>query len=255
VLHRIPRLPSERTRRLRVALAHAISGGDDVPDFSVRDHGTDTSGRPILMTEFMAAWWEAIVADLGFRPTIVQGAFMSRLGGGASASAGYHDAGGCLDLRTWDLTDTQQQAVIRATRWGGAGSWIRDAKHGGMDPHIHLVLGSDAPLAPGASWQWLAYLNGGDGLSGGGRDYHPRPTPLVTEPPASLMEEAMKPEDWDRLQKIVDGAADRAVKRLLATELGNGVTVQQNLRRAGDTKALAVEIAAEMNRPGGKTKK
>lgn len=218
-----------------------------MPDFTVHQYGTDTSGRPVFMTAFMAEWWEAIVNDLGFRPTIVQGAFMARLGGGAAASAGYHDAGGCIDLRVWDLTATQQQAVIRATRWGGAGSWIRDAQHGGMDPHLHLVLGTDAPLAPGASWQWLAYLNGGDGLSGGGRDYHPRPTPLVIEPPADLMEDAMKDEDWTKLRDIVREEAEAAVERLLETKLGNGVTVQQNLRRAGDTKAIAVEVAREMD--------
>lgn len=176
-------------------------------DFTVSQYGTDTSGRPVWMSAYMHDWWEGIVRELGFRPTIVQGAWMVKNGGGADASAGYHDKGGCLDLRVWDLSPTQVEAVIHATRWGGAGSWLRDAAHGGFDPHIHLVLGSDKDLAPGAAWQWMAYINGGDGLTGGGRDYHPRPKPLVLEPPASLF------GDW------IDMATEQDLTRLLQKEV------------------------------------
>lgn len=174
-----------------------------MPDSDLIRYGTDTSGRPILMTVFMQRWWEAICGELGFEPTIVQGAFMARVGGGASDSAGFHDGGGCLDLRVWDRTATQVTAMIHALRWGGAGAWLRDEKHGGFDPHIHFVLGADHGLASGAAWQFMNYVNGGDGLSSGGRDYHPRPNPLVTEPPDSLMEDDMKPEDFDKVREIV----------------------------------------------------
>lgn len=184
-----------------------------MPDFTVSQYGTDTSGRPIYMTAWMARWWEGICRELGFTPTIVQGAWMARAGGGATASAGYHDGGGCLDLRTWNLTPTQVEAVIHATRWGGAGSWVRDERHG-MDPHIHLVLGSDNGLASGAAWQWLNYINNGDGLSSGGRDYHPRPRPLVTTPPESLMEDDMKPEDFQKIREIVREEVDKVAARL-----------------------------------------
>lgn len=223
-----------------------------MPDFTVHKYGTDSSGRDIWMTAYMHDWFEGICHELGFRPTIVQGAFMVRNGGGADASAGYHDGGGCIDLRVWDLTETQVQAVIHATRWGGAGSWLRDAKHGGFDPHIHLVLGTDHGLSSGAAWQWINYINGGDGLSGSGRDYHPRPTPLVTVPPDSLMEEPMTPDDLDKIRAIVQDeaakAAAAAVKALLETELGNGDTVRNNLRRAGDTKTIAQAVAEAINK-------
>jgi hypothetical protein len=173
-----------------------------VPEVS--RYGTDSSGRPIYMTAFMARWWQGIVRELGFEPTIVQGAWMANVaGGGADASAGYHDGGGCLDVRVWDMSAAQQVAFIHATRWGGAGCWLRDETHGGFDPHFHLVLGADEGLSSGAAWQWLAYINGGDGLSGGGRDYHPRPTPLVLEPPASLMEEPMTPDDLEKIRAVV----------------------------------------------------
>jgi hypothetical protein len=50
----------------------------------------------------------------------------------------------------------------------------------------------------------------------------------------------------------IDKIADRAVEKLLGKQLGNGLTVQANLRKAGDTKELAKEIARELNR-GAKT--
>jgi hypothetical protein len=154
-----------------------MSDGSDV-----HLHGTDSAGRNLWMSDYLADWWEGVVRELGFRPAIVQGAHMLLNGGGADASAGFHDKGGCLDLRTWDLSATQVTAVIHATRRGGAGSWVRDHRHG-MDPHIHLVLGTDHDLSTGAAWQWLNYLHGGNGLSSGGDDYHPRPDPMRLTPP------------------------------------------------------------------------
>lgn len=174
-----------------------------MPDFTVVQRGTDTSGRRIYATVYMWQWFDAVCRELGFEPTVTQGAFMSRVpGGGASASAGYHDAAGTFDLRVWDLTTSQVEQTIRTLRASGAAAWLRNPQHGGFsDPHIHFVLGTDEPLSQGAAYQWLAYINGGDGM--GGRDYHPRPTPLVLEPPDSLMEEPMTPDDFEKIRAIV----------------------------------------------------
>ena len=153
-------------------------------DFTVVKHGVDTSGRAIYMTRYMQDWWEAYCDALGFAPTIVQGAFMSRNGGGARASAGYHDLGGCLDLRVWDKTDAQVGRMVRIGRRMAAATYVRDAKHGGMDPHLHLILGPDSPIAAGAKAQWdgwNGYLLGRNGLASNGADYHWRPDPLVTD--------------------------------------------------------------------------
>lgn len=146
-------------------------------------YGTDSSGRPIYMTRYMRAWWRRVCKELGFTPVIVQGAWMTKAGGGAAASAGYHDGGGCLDLRVWNLTAAQVVEMNRVIRSLGGAGWLRDERHG-MDPHYHLVLGSDFGLSAGAKAQWNQYLAGGNGLANRLRDYMWRPNPLVLVPPA-----------------------------------------------------------------------
>jgi len=186
-----------------------------MPASEVIRTGTDPSGRPILMSRRMAAWWERVCEALGFTPTIVQGAWMSKVpGGGADASAGYHDRGGCLDLRVWDLTDEQVRKVIRVTREYGAASWKRDLAHGGMDEHIHFVLGSDFALSSGAEIQWEDYIDGRDGLSTKGRDYHWRPEPLVLIPPAPTrsLKKKITAAIVDAKDRGLTAAADRLRK-------------------------------------------
>lgn len=150
--------------------------------------GTDSSGRAIYMTAHMRRVWALILAHPKVAPfadklVIVQGAFMVRNGGGATASSGYHDGGGCLDVRTWNLSGSELETFIRVARRHGFAFWRRDKFHGGMDPHAHGVLGSDSDLSAGAQRQWQAYLNGRDGLASNGPDYEWRPDPLVTAPP------------------------------------------------------------------------
>lgn len=152
-------------------------------DWNVIRYGTDSSNRPIFMSVYMRDWWEGVLRELSFTPVIVQGAWMSKAGGGASASAGYHDGGGCLDIRTRDLSSAQLSELNRVVRTRGAAGWPRDYAHGGMDPHYHLVLGTDHDIDDGARWQWQRYIDGRDGLSSDGPDYVWRPSPVVTKPP------------------------------------------------------------------------
>lgn len=154
---------------------------------TVRRRGTDSSGRGIYATDYMWSWWGDVCKELGFTPVITQGAWMTKAGGGARDSAGYHDGGGTFDLRVWNLTDQQVAKTIRTLRRHGAAAWLRNAEHGGFtDPHIHFVLGSDFGLSSGARSQWASYVAGRDGLASNGADYHWRPTPLVLKPPRKL---------------------------------------------------------------------
>lgn len=196
-----------------------------MPDHTVKRRGTDSSGRGIYATTYMWTVWLAVLAHPDIRPfadkiVIVQGAFMGRAGGGAAASAGYHDGAGTFDLRVWNLADDEVRILIRVLRLFGIAAWLRNLRFGGFsDPHIHLVLGSDQPLSTGAAYQWRDYINGGDGM--GGTDYHPRPHPLVTTPP----EDDMRDEDWERLEKIVT----KAVQDEFVKEQVNGRNMRSNL--------------------------
>lgn len=199
--------------------------------FDVHARGTDPSGRTIYATDYMWDVWERVVADLGFRPVIVQGAFMTRNGGGASASAGYHDQAGCFDLRVWDLPAGAAERVVRTLRRYGCAAWLRDRAHGGMDPHIHFVLGTDKPLTSGAAFQWQAYLNGRDGLASNGPDYHWRPDPLVTRPP----EEDDMPNYTDWPKRDREALVDDVVTAIMRYKpQGQKLAVEQLLKQAAN---------------------
>lgn len=180
-------------------------------DGTVIHVGVDSGGRDLWMTVYMARWFEGVTRELGWKPTIVQGAWMARNGGGVSASDGFHDAGGCLDLRTWDRSPEQIQQMIRVLRIGGAAAWYRTPAQG-FDEHIHLVLGSDYGLNYNAQTQWRNYLAGDAGLSGSAPDYHWRPDPMVTVPPDRYLEEPVSPEQEDR---IAEKAANKVMAALV----------------------------------------
>ncbi len=199
-------------------------------DSDVIQTGTDSSGRPVLMTRYMQRVWQQILADPAVAPfaakvTIVQGAWMARAGGGAAASAGYHDAGGCLDVRTWNLTGGELEAFIRAARRHGFAFWRRDSRHGGMDPHAHGVLGTDHGLASGAAYQWRQYLDGRDGLASNGPDYEWRPSPLVTTPPEPE-EDPMA--DYEADLKRIEGKVD-ALTQALAKIPANIAAIEKSI--------------------------
>lgn len=170
-------------------------------DFSVDQYGTDAFGRPVLLTAFMHNWLEIYFAALGRRPRILQGSFMSRLGGGASASDGAHDLAKCVDLETAGLTDAQIDDMVWQARIRGAGAYRRDEtwRHGSMPQHMHLTLGADQPGSDMAEILWSSYVGGGDGLGiqPPQPDYERRPNPLVLTPP----EEDMPYTDWPQADK------------------------------------------------------
>ncbi len=163
-------------------------------DFTVGQYGTDPFGRPVLMTAFMHEWTEAYFDLLGFRPRILQGCFMERIGGGAAASSGAHDKAKCIDLETVDRTDTEIDLMVDTARDNGGAAYRRDEtpEHGGMPPHVHITVGADEPGSEMANLLWSSYLNDGDGLAAAdGRpsnapDYERRPNPLVLTPPEEM---------------------------------------------------------------------
>lgn len=192
-----------------------------MPDFTVRRYGTDSVGRAIYMTAYMRRVRTQALAELDFGDEVVcvQGAFMTRNGGGATKSAGYHDQAGCWDERTRNLTDAQIDQLVAAYRRNGIAAWRRDQRHGGMDQHVHCLLGTDRPLAAGAAQQWRDYKAGLDGLARRGPDYEWRPSPLVLTPPEEDDMPAYK--DWTPADKkaLADDVARAVILALRRTKI------------------------------------
>ncbi len=220
-----------------------------MPDFTVAQRGTDSSGRPILATAFFWRVWQAVLADERVQPfahlvVVVQGAFMARLGGGASASAGYHDLGGCWDVRTWNLS-ADQERILWAVTWEYAICfWKRDAAHGGMDEHGHGVAGWDKPLASGAAYQWQQARAHPprDGLAGNGPDYMQRPNkPLPAAPPAELLrKDYLMTTQAERKLDAIDGKLDRILGRVNDSSAAERERDREAARKAREVAARQI---------------
>ena len=163
--------------------------------------GRDSSGRPLVVDRRTLDKLRLAEQRLGVRFTIVQGSW--RAGQGAVASAGTHDRGGVVDLRTWDLpAHLSMTRVLTELRRAGLIAWYR-TKAQGFDPHIHAVDNGNPDLASGAAAQVRAWANGLNGLASGGPDDGPR-VPIPSAPPSWTREGA-----WNlrvgRRPKVVAG--------------------------------------------------
>lgn len=99
--------------------------------------------------------------------------------GGVTASAGTHDGGGAVDIRTRHLTRDQRVKLVRALKDAGFAAWFRkdgwDGKGGGQ--HIHALAIGDRDMAAGARTQVTSFDAGRDGLRGNRVDNTYRPNP------------------------------------------------------------------------------
>lgn len=209
------------------------------------DIGLDTSSRTIRLTRRMKAAFDRTCEECGFEPTIVQGAFMASLGGGASASAGCHDRAGCIDTRTWDLTAAQQDRLIRAARSVGWAVWKRDMEHGGMEEHMHWVLLGEPNMAAEAARQDADYRAGLDGLASRGKDYHWRPDVITPFDYDTYLE-----GDMPTMKELKEELVPVIVNQLMQRDIDKkGTTVARALRqasRAADLKRMLEKLPREV---------
>jgi len=240
-------------------------------DYTVIRVGTDSSSRGIFMSRWMWRCWQALLDDprlAGFAHliTIVQGPWMEKNGGGAQDSAGYHDRGGCIDIRTWNLTAAQITLFILVASEYGFQFWRRDARHN-MDPHAHCVFGSDRALTAGASQQVADLLANPrrNGLASGGPDYEKRYTPIRLAPLPGLLKKdylmtSAAEKKLDAVLEKVDTLTNRlgnltdAEKRRYQDDRERQTKRYQNLvakiggladQLEGDARAAVLRVLAE----------
>lgn len=234
--------------------------------YEVKRIGTDVSGRPVYMNQRMLAAWQATLAKLDFTPAIMQGAYMARVpGGGAAASAGYHDGGGCIDTDTSALGIEQERRLIKTARSLGWAVWKRSEAHGGMSEHMHWVLLADREAASGARSQMAAYRAGRNGLTGlsEGPDYHWRPSPI----PVYKFQEDDMPTPQDLLNAPVakDVSLKKAVREMhkdvaalkKAFNEFRANELTRDKKRAKETEARTAKVLAAIDAievPEGMTK-
>lgn len=185
-------------------------------------------------------WLPAYESELQRRGIIGGALPIAQLVGDAPASDGTHFGG------AFDLWMTVRDAVWIAREMGADATWIRDWTG---NKHTHGVL-RGCPHNGNARYQIAAVDAGFNGLGTNGRagpDDGPRPLSGRTwREGITWMEEHMPLTDED-----LDRIANRVVNLLLATELGNEETVRVNIRRAGDTKALATEVVDRLDERWG----
>ncbi|MCK6544447.1 peptidoglycan-binding protein [Myxococcota bacterium] len=90
--------------------------------------------------------------------------------GGVGASAGTHDGGGAIDVRTVMHGRGVVDDMVRSLREAGFAAWSRGRGHDSFDPHIHAIAIGDRELSSVARAQVVDYAAGRNGLANDARD-------------------------------------------------------------------------------------
>lgn len=89
---------------------------------------------------------------------------------GYGPSAGTHDGGGALDIRTLGYSRSTELKVVKALRMAGFAAWARGYGDG-LPRHIHALAIGDKQMSASARSQVREYFWGGDGLVGSKPDH------------------------------------------------------------------------------------
>ncbi|MDP3154443.1 MAG: peptidoglycan-binding protein [Archangium sp.] len=122
-----------------------------------------------VRTRVMIERAESYMKQMGINTklSISQGSYNTSV----SASAGTHDGGGALDIRTTGYSSATADNVVKALRMAGFAGWRRGVNDS-FSPHIHAIAIGDARATQVAKNQVAEYFRGGDGLVGSARDMH-----------------------------------------------------------------------------------
>ena len=141
----------------RFRLTNVVDVGDVVTLKSVAAGGQSDDGHDKVNQRTRAMFLEAqrvmaAAGQTGRDMVIVQGGYC--FPGCAADSAGVHNGGGAIDIRTWDTTSTGNDNRVAALRKVGFAAWERGEP--AFSPHIHAVAINDYQLS------WEAH---GDGIA------------------------------------------------------------------------------------------
>lgn len=101
-----------------------------------------------------------------FQFVLTQGSYNT----GVSASAGTHDGGGAVDIRTRGYPKHVVDKMVRALRMAGFAAWSRGRGADTMTPHIHAIAVGDREVTPIARAQVADFAQGRNGLRGHAAD-------------------------------------------------------------------------------------
>lgn len=181
---------------------------------AVSDYAVWFRGRPACpcLAEWIP-WFEKVLIHRGVIRETVD---IAQLIGDAEASGNTHSTGGAFDIWQHDAV-----TVETAREMGADACWARTTGSFANIKHTHGVL-TGCPHNSAARYQIDEVRAGGDGLLGDAPDPGPRPLSGRTwregiEWAKELLgEDDMKPEDFDRVQSIVDKAIADATPAIAA---------------------------------------
>lgn len=224
---------------------------------TVAKRGTDTSGRPILMSDALYVvhlCFLTLLGPLAEKTYVSQGSWMKLAGGGAKDSASVHNEGGALDYSIKAMTVDEVEEFTWQGRQIGLIIWPRGPRYGqpDWDYHAHAAAPWDTPVNSNITWQGREYVADRDGLLSRRPDYMRRPSPLILTPPkeitmagiADLVEAAVT-------QSLKDNAGDAVWTHRLQL-VGEDVTkpagrvLTETHNRAGFTRDTVKQIARDV---------
>lgn len=172
--------------------------------FDVITRGVDSSGRVVKGTRQNFQFYDRVNERYAEGLlVIVQGSFSF-----AESSAGTHARAICMDYRTWNLSASLRNQVVRGGRDLMGTMWYR-TQADGFDPHLHNNLIGDIPGSAAALVQIHDYKLGLNGLANKHRDRDPYRPDRITN--YRYIEDDMYSEaDRKKMDKLVaDFAAFR----------------------------------------------
>ncbi|CAF2409716.1 unnamed protein product [Rotaria sp. Silwood2] len=141
--------------------------------------GVMLNQRTIEMIQ-RAEVYMAQMGKTGFQFSFSQGSYSSSV----AASAGTHDGGGAIDIRTSVVNNDKKtvDTMVVALRKAGFAAWSRGRVADSFEnsKHIHAIAIGDAQASSGAKNQVASFKRGRNGLKGDGVDpdaYLGRATP------------------------------------------------------------------------------